>query len=310
VRTEGNGAAAAVLGRSGARRRIVGENLAAYAFIAPFLLFYLAFTFWPLLQGFWISFTKWNIIGPKRFIGLANYRDLLGDGVFWSSLGHTLFFVLVSTPLFVVGAFVIAAAIDSASLRGKGFFRMVVFLPNVLSVSIISYLWGYVLSPYTGLMNAVIHGLGIRQEVYWTGSGGMAWLSIVMVTAWWTIGYNVILYLAGIQDIPVEHYEAAALDGANGLQRLWHITLPSLRNIHVLVLFLQVIASFKIFGQVLLLTGGGPAGSTRTLIQFIYETGFQRFFMGAGSAGSFILFVIILAVSIAQLRLMDRLGGA
>ncbi|UJF34820.1 carbohydrate ABC transporter permease [Paenibacillus hexagrammi] len=288
------------------KRARLNRNVAAYVLLTPFLLFYLVFTFYPLVQGFVISFFKWNITGNKVFIGLSNYKELFGEGLFWESLWHTLMYVLVSTPIFMAGAFVLALIIDYKFILGRSFLRSVFFLPNVLTVSITAVLWLNMLQPYTGLVNTALHAVGIQHEVFWLADANKVWLSIIWVTFWWNTGYYMILYLAGMQDIPEEHYEAAQIDGASWLQTIRYITMPSLKHIHILVLFLQVVASFKIFGQVFLITEGGPGGASRTFIQYIYEVGFQRFFIGKASAASFVLFAIIMLVSLLQLKIMSK----
>jgi len=282
------------------------DNLFGYLLLLPFLLFYMLFTFYPLVQGFIVSFFKWSITGPKVFVGISNYQELISDNFFWESLWHTLGYVLLSTPIFVLGAFILAIIIDYKQIIGKTFLRTVFFLPNVLTVSIVAVIWLNMLQPYTGLTNALLHSIGIRPEIYWLSDKNLVWPSIIWVTFWWNTGYYMILYLAGLQEISEELYEAAELDGASWLQTIFHITIPSLARVHVLVLFLQVVASFKIFGQVFLITEGGPGGASRTFIQYIYEVGFQRFFVGKASAAAFVLFGIIIIVSILQLKIMDR----
>lgn len=295
------GAAAPVKQRYRAR-----ESAAGFLFLAPFLLIYAIFNLYPMLQGFVISFFKWNLTGSKTFVGLANYQLLFQDEVFWKALTNTLMYVLVSTPIFMAGALVLALIVDHRAVKGRTFVRSAYFLPNILAVSITAMIWLNMLKPYTGLMNAATHALGIEKEIFWLSDPGLVWPSIILVTFWWNTGYYMLIYMAGLQEIPAEQYEAAAIDGATGWQRLWRITVPCLKRTHLLVLFLQAIASFKIFGQVFLITEGGPGGASRTLLQYIYETGFTTFQMGRASAASFVLLAIILVVSIAQLKIMDR----
>lgn len=282
------------------------ESAAGFLFLAPFLLVYAIFNLYPMLQGFVISFFKWNLTGSKTFVGLTNYQLLFRDEVFWKALTNTLLYVLVSTPIFMAGALVLALIVDHRALKGRTFVRSAYFLPNILAVSITAMIWLNMLKPYTGLMNAATHALGIEKEIFWLSDPGLVWPSIILVTFWWNTGYYMLIYMAGLQEIPAEQYEAAAIDGATGWQRLWRITIPCLKRTHLLVLFLQAIASFKIFGQVFLITEGGPGGASRTLLQYIYETGFTTFQMGRASAASFVLLAIILVVSIAQLKIMDR----
>ena len=277
-----------------------------YLFLLPFLTFYLIFNMYPMVQGFVISLYKWNITGVKTFLGTENYRLLTIDPVFWQALLNTLLYVVFSTPVFMAGSLLLALLVDSKLLRGKTFTRAVFFLPNVLAVSIIAVIWLNILQPYTGLMNAFLHAAGVKQEVFWLSSEKIVWPSIVMVTFWWNTGYYMLLYLAGLQEIPDEMYEAASIDGATGLQKIRRITVPSLKRTHLMIMFLQVIASFKIFGQVYLITGGGPGGASRTLVQYVYETGFTTFLLGKASAASFVLLLIVLIVSLFQLRIMNR----
>lgn len=282
------------------------DTFAGYAFLFPFLAIYAVFNLYPMIQGFIISFFKWNITDTKTFIAFDNYIRLFQDPVFWKALTNTLLYVLISTPIFMLGALVLALIVDSKLLMGRTFVRSTFFLPNILAVSITAVIWLNLLQPYTGLLNAGLHAIGIEQEVFWLASETLVWPSIVLVTFWWNTGYYMLIYLAGLQEIPTEQYEAAAIDGATGLQRIIRITVPCLKRTHLLVLFLQAIASFKIFGQVFLITNGGPAGASRTLLQYVYETGFTTFQIGQASAASFVLLLVILSVSIVQLRIMNR----
>lgn len=282
------------------------DTMTGYLFLLPFLVFYLIFNLYPMFQGFLISFYKWNITGNKLFIGLDNYLALAKDPVFGGALANTMGYVLISTPIFMLGSLILALLVDSRLLKGKTFVRSVYFLPNVLAVSITAVIWLNMLQPYTGLMNAFIHALGIKQEIFWLSSEKLVWPSIILVTFWWNTGYYMLIYLAGLQDIPQEQFEAAAVDGASPLQRILYITVPSLKSTHLLIMFLQVIASFKIFGQVFLITNGGPGGASRTLLQYVYETGFTTFQMGKASAASFVLLAIVLVISIFQLGIMNR----
>lgn len=288
------------------RRYRAGESAAGFLFLAPFLLIYAVFNLYPMVQGFVISFFKWNITSKKVFVGLANYQAIFRDEVFWKALTNTLMYVLVSTPIFMAGALVLALIVDHRALKGRTFVRSAYFLPNILAVSITAMIWLNMLKPYTGLVNAASHALGVENEIFWLSDPALVWPSIILVTFWWNTGYYMLIYMAGLQEIPAEQYEAAAIDGATGWQRLWRITIPCLKRTHLLVLFLQAIASFKIFGQVFLITEGGPGGASRTLLQYVYETGFTTFQMGRASAASFVLLAIILVVSIAQLKIMDR----
>lgn len=299
------------LQRKRANPQVIRDNAVGYAFILPFIALYILFSLYPLAHGFIISFNKWNIVQPMEFVGLKNYAKLLQDKKFWEALGHTFEFLIYSTIPLMAGGFFMAVMVNSRYLRGQALFRAVFFSPQVLTVSIISYMWQSLLDPYNGLINGVLKSLGLldpspKVQIFWLSNPDIVWWSITLITVWWTVGYNMIIYLAAMQDIPESLYESAALDGANDRQLMWHITFPSLKRIHATLLFLQIIASFKVFGQIFLVTSGGPMGRTRAFIQYIYETAFQRFNMGEGSAASFMLFIIILIVSFIQLRVMDK----
>lgn len=277
------------------------NELLGTAFLTPYVIFFIIFSIVPIFYGLWVSFHKWTLVGKVRFVGLGNYIYALKDTDFWLSLWHTTLFVLISTPVLVSIPFVLALVIDR-KMKGRTFLRTVYFTPNILSVSVVSSVWIFVLKPYNGLLNGVLHSLGMQKELFWLNEPNLAWISIVMITLWWTEGFNMMIYLAGLQDIPVEHYEAATIDGANNWQKLKYITLPAMRGIFVLLTVLQVIASFKIFGQVWLVTRGGPGNATRTMIQYIYETGFSANDLGRATAMSFIFFLLLITLSFLQFK--------
>lgn len=273
-----------------------------YVLLLPFLLIYAFFTLYPLLKGLIVSFYDWKILGDKTFIGLGNYTKVFNDPVFFSSLWHTLLFVVLSTPIIVIVGFILALIVHQP-LKGQILYRLIFFVPIVLAVSVVGSVWSAVLNSYGGLINSVLHLFGVTADILWLGDPVLAWISIIVVTLWWTVGFNMILYLAGLQEIPDELYEAARIDGANAWDRLWNVTIPSLKRITLLVTFLQVIASFKIFSQVYLLTEGGPAGSTRTMVQYIYEVGFQKYEFGPAAAMSYLFFIVLLLFSLIQFKL-------
>lgn len=287
-------------------KKLRNNDNIAYLFLLPFALVYGVFNLYPLVQGFLLSFVKWNMAGPKTFVGIENYQLLFADKSFWESLYHTIMYVVVSTPIFMLGAFVFALIVNSRVLKGKTFVRSTLFLPNILAVSITAIIWLNMLAPYTGLINAFMHFIGIESEFLWTTDAKLVWPAIILITFWWNTGYYMMLYLAGLQEIPSEQFEAADIDGANWFQQIIYITVPCMKGTHLLVLFLQMVASFKIFGQVYLVTAGGPYGASRTFIQYIYEVGFQKYQVGKASAAAFVLTLIILAVSVFQLKLMNK----
>ncbi|MCL6625546.1 MAG: sugar ABC transporter permease [Alicyclobacillus shizuokensis] len=284
----------------------VRKYMPSYLLMLPFLILYLIFTFYPIVRGFIISLQKFYVLGTKRFVGLANYNYLLHDSTFLSSIWHTVIFVVFSVPLLVIIPFCLALIVN-APIKGRKIYQAIFFLPMILGVSVVSSVWSAMLGNYGGLVDAVLNAIGIHQEINWTAqSTQLAWISVLAVTVWWTAGFNMVLYLAALQDIPKELYEAASLDGASGWAKTCFITLPSVKRVTILIVFLQFIASFNVFGQIFLLTGGGPAGATTTIVSYIYEKSFSEFLFGPGAAASYILFFILLIVSLIQLRLMSK----
>ena len=281
-------------------------NNVAYLFLLPFLIVYALFNLYPLIEGLRLSFFKWNMSSPKEFVGMSNYQQLMADKAFWSAMKHTILYVVITTPIYMFGAFVFALIINSKILKGRTFVRAVLFLPNILAVSIVAVIWLNMLAPYTGLVNSFMHTIGITKEFLWKTDENLVWPAIVAITFWWYTGYYMILYLAGLQEIPAEQFEAAKLDGANWFQEIVRITFPSLKGTHLMIMFLQAVASFKLFGQVFLVTEGGPYGTSKTIIQYIYEVGFVKFQVGKATAAAFVLTVVILIISMAQLYIMSK----
>lgn len=226
------------------------------------------------------------------------------DAVFWASLGNTIRFVLLSTPLIVGVGLAMALALNGSG-RTLGVYRTAFFASYVFSVSVLTLIWGYLLQPQRGILAAFLSNFGI-DPIPWLTNPRLAMPAIVMATLWWTVGFNMVLFLAGLQDIDPTLYEAAEIDGAGRLKQFQHITLPGLHRTTLMVVVLQIIASFQIFGQVYIMTRGGPGGSTRVLIQHIYESGFRDFRLGYASAMSLFLFAIMFVVSFFQFQLSPQ----
>jgi multiple sugar transport system permease protein len=286
----------------------VRQTATAMLFIAPFGVLYLVFTIWPVFQGLWVSLWKWGLMGAQKFVGLDNYAKALGDKYFWGALANTTKFVVIAVPMLVVTAVVLALLANRAT-RLRKFARSSFYIPSVLSVSVISYIAIYLASPHMGFINNLLHDVGILPagvEPQWILGQNLAWITLSVTTVWWSVGFSMLLYLAALQEIPDDLYEAASIDGASKTRQLFSITLPLLSRTHWLVFLLQVLASFKVFGQVQLITGGGPGTSTRSLVQYIYEQGFGKNNMGYASAMSFGLFLVLIVFSLLQLRLQTK----
>jgi multiple sugar transport system permease protein len=284
----------------------LSSDVVAYLFLSPYLLLFVVFLLIPGVASILISFTRWGIMGTPVWTGLQNYERLFRDSWFITSIQNTgLFVILTAAPLIVV-AFLLALLLNQ-KLRGRYIARTVVFLPHVLTVSAVGIIWSWILDRNFGLMNFYLSPLGINPPPNWLASTDTAMISLVVTTVWWTVNTNMIIYLAGLQDIPKELYEAAHIDGANGWQSIRYITIPMLMPVNAFVIPLTVIATWRVFGQAVVMTGGGPQGRTFMISQYIYTTAFQNFNMGQASAAAVILLLITLAFTLVQLRAMRAL---
>jgi multiple sugar transport system permease protein len=282
------------------KNKLAGD-IKAIPFLLPFFVVYVVFTIFPILKGLEMSFYDWSLIRKMEFVGLDNYKRMIVDPAFWESFWNTTLFVILSTPSMVILALVLALMANRKT-KLQTFFRSSFFLPSILSVSVISFIAIFMLQPYKGFVNTTLHLFGLEGEPFWLKDPQLAWVSIIVVTLWWTVGFNLILFLAALQDIPDYLYEAAKIDGATTLQQFWHITLPLIVPIGRVILLLQILASYKVFAQILLITGGGPGTETRPLIQYIYEAGFRKNELGYAATMSYALFFILIILSIIQMK--------
>jgi ABC-type sugar transport system permease subunit len=259
---------------------------------------------YPLLDGLRLSFTNARLGRTQYvFVGLANYQRLLDDTRFHVSLWNTAFYTAASTLPILAVPLLLAIVLDRG-LPLRTLLRSAFFFPFTLSVVTVGLTWLWLLDPVVGPFNYYLKALGIPVRS-WLADPATAMWAIILTTVWWVTGYYLVIYLAGLQDIPRELYEAAAIDGAGGWRRFWAITLPLLRPVLLVVLVTHVIGSFQVFGQVFILTLGGPGDATRTVVQHLYETAFQNFFhFGSASAMAWVLFAIILGFSALQFRLL------
>ena len=279
------------------------ETRTAYGFLAPGLLLFAVYRLYPLLEGLRLSFTNARLGRPtQQWVGLANYTRLAEDTRFGVSLWNTAFYTVASTLPILAVPLVLALALNRGRLRGL--LRSVFFFPFTLSVVTVGLAWLWLLDPVVGPFNYYLRSIGVPARS-WLADPHTAMWAIIGTTVWWVTGYYLVIYLAGLQDIPRDLYEAAALDGASSWHAFWAITLPLLRPVLLFVVVTHVIGSFQLFGQVFVLTSGGPGDSTRTVVQHLYETAFQNFFQfGAASAMAWVLFAVILAFSVLQFRLL------
>jgi multiple sugar transport system permease protein len=306
----------AVVAGTGVRHRSRGARFRDYGgsilFIVPFLLFFFAFILWPIVYALWISLRNWTTTGGDTgFTGLRHYYNLLFNWSldattgFWQSLENTAFFAVITIPLLVVLALIMALLLVNGPWRG--FFRSVFYIPAVLSVAVAMTIWLWLLQNQ-GVLDSYLH-----LDIAWLIQQPWAWVSIIVATLWWTPGFNMIVLLAGLIDIPNDYYEAAKIDGANGLQRIWYITLPLLRPVLAFVTITQMIASFGLFGQPFILTKGGPSTiggptqSTTPVALRMYNEAFgvdQN--LALACAMTFILGLILVILALLQIRFFFR----
>jgi multiple sugar transport system permease protein len=282
------------------------HNRAGWLFATPFLVIYALFLIGPVLIGLVVSFFNTATVAPGLgdWVGIDNYADVLRSGDFWASMWHSVLFTLLTTPLLVVLPLVFAMFAARIS-RHQWFFRLAFFAPYVVPSSIVCLIFAFMYTPETGLISHAFGWLGLTAPDF-LGSVSGAWFSVVLLTLWWTFGFNFILYTAALQDIPEELYEAASIDGASPLQQMRQLTMPLLRPTISLVLLLQVLASLKVFDQIYLLLQGGPDKATRPAIEYIYDTGFTSYRGGYAAAATMVYFVVLVLVAATWALLRRR----
>ncbi|MBI2001848.1 MAG: sugar ABC transporter permease [candidate division NC10 bacterium] len=287
--------------RPSARRRI---NPTPYLFLLPALVLFLAFRAYPLFNGLWLSLTNARLGRTQYvFVGLANYERLLHDSRFLLSLINTAYYTVAST-LPILALPLLLAVVLNRGVAFKALLRGAFFFPFTLSVVTVGLTWLWLLDPVVGPFNYYLRQMGWPVRSLLADPHTAMW-GIVLTSVWWVTGYYLVIYLAGLQDIPRHLYEAAAIDGASAWRSFWSITMPLLRPVFLFVFVIHIIGSFQIFGQVFIMTQGGPGDATRTVVQHLYETAFQSLFhFGSASAMAWVLFAVILVFSVIQFRIL------
>lgn len=275
-------------------------------FIAPALALNIGLFLIPLVSVVWISLHEWPVLGARPFIGIQNYTDLLDDGDFWDSLRFTTKYTLLVTPAIFIPAMALALLVNER-IRGVTLFRAIYFTPYVIAFVTGSLMWKWMYNDVFGLFNYILLELRlIDTPILWLGTPNMAMFSIILSVVWKTAGLNMVLLLGGLQAIPSDLYEAAAIDGANAWQRFLNITLPLLRPTFAVVLTISVIGSFLAFDQFQIMTAGGPGRETTTVVMQIWKTAFGFFELGAGAAMSIVLLAILVVLSYVQIRILRQ----
>lgn len=289
---------------SASRTRKVKYALTVLAFLLPSAVPLAMFTLGPMVAAAWFSLTKWNLLLPPEFVGVDNYAKLLSDPRTGEVFLHTVYYIVGYLPLVYVGGLVLALALNTA-LKGRALLRGIYFLPVVTSWIVVALVWRWLLSPSTGVVNTVLAFFGIAGPGWWTDP---AWAmpSIILASAWKDLGFVMVILLAGLQAISPELYDAAKVDGAGWWRRTTSVTLPLLSPSTFFVLVISLINGFQVFDQVYAMTGGGPAGSSQVVVQQIYDLTFRYGRAGEASALSWMLFIVVLAVTVIQVRGQKR----
>jgi multiple sugar transport system permease protein len=283
----------------------VREALWGYLFLLPNILGFLAFNIFPLLFAIGMSFTRWDLISEPTFIGLSNYEKLfLEDESFRIAVKNTLVFTAMSVPAGTILSLILANALNQ-KIRGTTFYRTAYFLPVVSSSIAIALVWAWVFNPDFGLVNEILFKFGLPR-LKWLASSTWALPAVVIVSVWRGIGPSTVIFLAGLQGIPEELYDAAKIDGANARQLFRHITIPMLSPTTFFVIVVSIIGSFQVFDLVFMMTQGGPGRATLVLVYYIYQHAFRWFGMGYAASIAFVLFIAIFVLTLIQLRLSGR----
>ncbi len=290
--------------RAGATGGAIGQRRIGLWFVLPAVTFTVIFFIIPLIMTIFMSLHDWPLLGQHKFIGFDNYAALLSDRQFWNSMWFTTRYTLLITPIIFIFAFGLALLVN-LPLRGVGIFRTIFFLPVVIGLGTSSLLWVWLLHDRVGVIDAILVGLGlINRPIIWLVDPNYALIAIVVSVVWKTVGFTMILLLTGMQAIPSELYEAAKVDGASYWARTRYVMLPLMRRTFALALILSVIGSYLGFDQFFIMTAGGPQNTTISVVYWIYKNSFTNFKLGYGASMSIILLIVLVILSVIQLRLL------
>jgi len=276
----------------------------AMVFLLPYLVIFSIFRFIPSVGGLVVSFFKWSLGGDPKFVGIDNYVNLAQDGSFYTSIRNTLSFFVLTVPVLVVASLLLAMLLNQ-KLAGRRVMRTISIIPYVLIPSIVGIMWNWMFDNNFGLLNYYIKKLG-GSPVFWLTDERFALIAVSIVVVWTYIGYDMILFLAGLQGIPKETYEAAEVDGASTFQVFWHITLPLLKPVTMMVSTLTLVNVVQLFDQIYVMTNGGPGTSTLTMVQYMYTSAFTNYELGYGSAIEVVILVLLMVLITVQNRIGNR----
>lgn len=283
---------------------------AAYFFLAPALSAIFIFFFIPVIAAFIISFTDFDIyalgdFSTVRFIGFNNYIKLFDDPLFYTALKNTFYFVIMAGPLSIAVSLGAALLLNSKLVKYKSIFRLSYFIPVVTTLVAVAIVWRFIYHPKFGIINYILSLIGIAP-IDWLGEPATAMPAIVLMSVWKNFGYNMIIFIAGLQNIPEDLYEAASIEGASGWQKFKSITLPMLAPTTIFISIITMIGYFQLFAEPYIMTQGGPLNSTLSIVQFMYQEGFRWWNMGYSASIAFVLFFIIMLGTIVQLKIQKR----
>jgi multiple sugar transport system permease protein len=288
------------------RRRSVWRNtVLGWSFILPNFVGFAVLTLVPVVVLFYLAFTDWNVFGVANWVGTDNFRQLLDDDSFWTALRNTVYYTVFHIPLTLASALGLALLLNR-KLRGVAFFRTVAFFPYITSIVAAAQVWNMLFSPEYGPVNAALRFVGVDHPPGWTVSADWSMPAVILVGTWREMGYYMLIFLAGLQTVPAELYEAARVDGANAWHQFWTVTVPGLRPTTFFVTVMLTIGSFKVFDLILVMTNGGPGQSTLVLSQYIYRKGFEENQFGYASAVSIVLFALCFLVTVVQFLVNKR----
>lgn len=280
------------------------RKLAPVIFLAPFLIIFIIFEAYPIVYSLGLSFTKFSG-GVMTFVGLRNFKYLLTEQLFYQSIWNTFIILLIQVPIMTLLALIFGSLMNSALVKIKGIFRMIIFMPVLIDAVSYSIIFGLFFNSNDGLINGILKGIGFPAQ-NWFGSGNLAIIVIMIAITWRWTGYNSIIMLSGLQNVSNDLYEAASIDGANAFVKFWRITIPQLRPVIIFSVFNSINGTLQLFTEPNLLTQGGPANSTMTIVLYLYKTGFRAFNFGVASAGSYVLTIIIAVLTLIQFRVMGE----
>ena len=289
---------------------LIQQRLTPYLFLLPALLILGLTVFWPALQAFYLSFTRYeyDLTQPPQWVGFANFRRLWVDPVFWQTLRNTVLYLVGVVPILVAAPLALAILVNQ-KMRGIHWFRAAYYTPVVISMVVAGIAWKWLYAE-NGLLNSLLKQLGISATggIPWLTSPSWAIFSVMAVTVWKGLGYYMVIYLAGLQSIPDDVYEAAAMDGSDGIRKHWDITVPLMKPYLVLVAVISAISATKVFEEVYIMTQGGPRNSSKTIVYYLYEQAFQNLEMSYACTIGLVLFLVILGLSILNLKLSELRG--